>query len=383
MAAKVKAAIVEEIKKSKYYAVSIDSTPDISHVDQLTVIIRYVNIDGIPIERFVGFVPIKRHDGEYLFDVLSHFLSENGINIMDCRGQSYDNASNMSGIYSGVQARFCEVNRLAEWIPCAAHSLNLVGVTAAECCLEAVNFFGIVQSLYNFLSGSPQRWSKLIDNLPSKVPVLKSLSETRWSARSDATKALTLNYQYTKQALIDITKSDRQLPTAIHDAKSLVKKLEKLNTPLMCVIWNDILENMNRINKALQEPGIEIGSVVSNYETLQKYLTSLREHSKFDNFEEQAKSMVSSNEQSVSGVTDSEEYDTNLPAYSQEKSRVRKRKSFHDERQLRTASTEQDQQIVRTAREQFRIETYLTIVDKLRMEIDKRKKAYSKVDGRF
>ena len=343
MAAKVKAAIVEEIKKSKYYAVSIDSTPDISHVDQLTVIIRYVNIDGIPIERFVGFVPIKRHDGEYLFDVLSHFLSENGINIMDCRGQSYDNASNMSGIYSGVQARFCEVNCLAEWIPCAAHSLNLVGVTAAECCLEAVNFFGIVQSLYNFLSGSPQRWSKLIDNLPNKVPVLKSLSETRWSARSDATKALTLNYQYTKQALIDITKSDRQLPTAIHDAKSLVKKLEKLNTPLMCVIWNDILENMNRINKALQEPGIEIGSVVSNYETLQKYLTSLREHSKFDNFEEQAKSMVSSNEQFVSGVTDSEEYDTNLPAYSQEKSRVRKRKSFHDERQLGTASTEQEQ----------------------------------------
>ena len=31
----------------------------------------------------------------------------------------------------------------------------------------------------------------------------------------------------------------------------------------------------------------------------------------------------------------------------------------------------------------FRIETYLTIIDKLRMEIDKRKKAYSKVDGRF
>ena len=66
-------------------------------------------------------------------------------------------------------------------------------------------------------------------------------------------------------------------------------------------------------------------------------------------YEEKAKS--SSNEQSVSGVTDSEEYDTNLPAYSQEKSRVRKRKSFHDERQLGTASIEQDQQIVRTARE--------------------------------
>lgn len=65
----------------------------------------------------------------------------------------------MSGLYSGVQAHFRKVNKLAEWVPCAAHSLNLVGSVAVECRTEAVKLFSVVQSTYTFLSASLQRWS--------------------------------------------------------------------------------------------------------------------------------------------------------------------------------------------------------------------------------
>ena len=126
-----------------YYGVSIDSTPDVSHTDQLTIIIRYLLSDGTVVERFLQFIPIERYDGKYLFDVLTDFLQQSGIDLSWCRSQSYDNSSNMSGIYSGVQTRFKEINKLAEWVPCAAHSLNLVGSVAVEACTEAVNFFGV------------------------------------------------------------------------------------------------------------------------------------------------------------------------------------------------------------------------------------------------
>ncbi|KAL4143648.1 hypothetical protein QTP88_005959 [Uroleucon formosanum] len=43
------------------------------------------------------------------------------------RGQTYDNAMNMSGQYSGLQARIKEINPLADYILCLAHSLNLIG----------------------------------------------------------------------------------------------------------------------------------------------------------------------------------------------------------------------------------------------------------------
>ena len=69
--------IIEEIKDSKYYRVSIDSTPDVGHIDQLTIIIQYVLSDGIVVVRFIEFIPIERHDVKYLFDVLTKFLQQN------------------------------------------------------------------------------------------------------------------------------------------------------------------------------------------------------------------------------------------------------------------------------------------------------------------
>ena len=69
---------------------------------------------------------------------------------MDCRGQSYDNASNMSGRYGGMQARMKAINPLAVYIPCMAHSVNLVGVNSVDCCVHAVSFLtssGVIQLL--------------------------------------------------------------------------------------------------------------------------------------------------------------------------------------------------------------------------------------------
>ena len=80
----------------------------------------------------------------------SHILFRKSINFNDCRGQSYDNASNMSGKYGGMQALLRRENPLAFYIPCTAHSLNLVGVSAVDCCVDAVSFFGFVQALYTF-----------------------------------------------------------------------------------------------------------------------------------------------------------------------------------------------------------------------------------------
>lgn len=54
IAKKTRLVIVNEIKKAGYYSISIDSTPGISHIDQLTIIIRYVTCNG-PVERFFNF----------------------------------------------------------------------------------------------------------------------------------------------------------------------------------------------------------------------------------------------------------------------------------------------------------------------------------------
>jgi len=39
----------------------VDSTPNITHIDQLAIVLRYVNCDGQPIERFLKFQDIYGH----------------------------------------------------------------------------------------------------------------------------------------------------------------------------------------------------------------------------------------------------------------------------------------------------------------------------------
>ena len=56
-----------------------------------------------------------------------------------------------------LQARIKEINIYAEYIPCFAHSLNLVGKCAVESCTVAVLFFEFVNGLYTFYSASTGR----------------------------------------------------------------------------------------------------------------------------------------------------------------------------------------------------------------------------------
>ena len=162
MAVKVRKVIIDEVKKAKYYSISVDSTPDCAHIDQLSIILRYVSpTDYLPVERFIGFLTPTSHKGEDLANLTVNFLENQcKLDIKNCRGQSYDNAANMSGKYNGMQQRIQQISLYAIYIPCAAHSLNLVGRSAVDFCLIAVSFFATVQQIYKFLLLQPKKVSE-------------------------------------------------------------------------------------------------------------------------------------------------------------------------------------------------------------------------------
>ena len=75
----------------------------------------------------------------------------------------------MSGKYNGMQAIIRQHCELAEYVPCAAHSLNLVGQSAAGRCQLDVGFFDFLQRLYSFFAASMYRWKVLNHKLSSKT----------------------------------------------------------------------------------------------------------------------------------------------------------------------------------------------------------------------
>jgi hypothetical protein len=97
----VRQKIVDDIREAKYYAMLFDSTPDLSHTDQMTQIIRYVRIkEGIVevMESFIDFIPCDKKTAADITSVILQKLKDDGIPIEDCRGLGYDNAATMAGV---------------------------------------------------------------------------------------------------------------------------------------------------------------------------------------------------------------------------------------------------------------------------------------------
>ncbi|XP_055903949.1 uncharacterized protein LOC129939810 [Eupeodes corollae] len=216
---------------------------------------------------------------------------------MNCRGQSYDNASNMSGIYLGLQTRIKTINPSADYVHCAAHSLNLVGSCAVESETEAVDFFSTLQELYNLFTMSTHRWEILVQRTNLRV---KSVSQTRWSARHDAFYALEKEWSAIIDALEFIAESRDEKPTTRVGATEFQRKLQNLETAILVIVWNVILERFNAARKKLQESQADLSSV-QIYNSLALFLQGMR-HRQFSDYEEKAKTL--------SGVHDYYRYDT-------------------------------------------------------------------------
>ena len=92
-------------------------------------------------------------------------------------GQGYDNGANMKRKHSALQARILQINPRAFFVPCAAHTLNLVVNDSCKVSFETFDFFSTIQELYKFLSSNTKLWSILKENI--KHFTVKSLSDTR------------------------------------------------------------------------------------------------------------------------------------------------------------------------------------------------------------
>ena len=245
--------IANEVKKDKYYSLTVDSTPDETHVDQLTFIIRYVQDDGTIAERFLIFIDYNgQYDAESITNHILRTLTEYEINLDNCRSQSYDNASNLSEKYTGVQARPKALNPLIHYIPCSAHSLNLIESCAVESCINAVSFLGFLQNFYKFFSASTKRWAKMKSAIKRKT--VKSLSNTRWSARLDDTKALKENLVELRQLLQDFRLDVNQTNAIKSDSSHLKKSMDVLETAILCVLRHKTLRRFHSTCKNLQRP---------------------------------------------------------------------------------------------------------------------------------
>ena len=304
------------------------------------------------------FIPIISLRAKALTDTVGDFLNDNKIPLSNCRGQSYDNASNMFGRYTGLQARIHQIDEFTIFLPCAGHSLDLVGVKAAGCCQQTVKFFDFVQRLYSFFAASTHRWNVLTSTL-GKGFVVKRLSDTRWSAHFDGVRALYGGFEKIKHALDSASAANEQEVVTMREAEGLWKEIENLETIFLIILWNDKVERMNITSKILQSKDVNILVATNLLESMKTYLPETRD--KFSEYEFKARSMCP---------------DTH---YSDEKKREWKRSVCLTRYDISSSADK----VLLSKSEKFKVETFLPILDTLIFELTKRAEAYSQIGNLF
>jgi hypothetical protein len=89
MSQKIKSEIINMLNEAKYFSLILDCTPDIGHIEQMSIIVRFVRKHSEEVrEHFLGFIEIDDKTGAGLAKRIVEELENLNINIHNMRGQS-------------------------------------------------------------------------------------------------------------------------------------------------------------------------------------------------------------------------------------------------------------------------------------------------------
>ncbi|XP_066963405.1 zinc finger MYM-type protein 1-like [Macrobrachium rosenbergii] len=189
------------------------------------------------------------------------------IDAKNCVGQTYDGASVMSGTNSGVQRLFREEAGLeATYIHCYNHRLNLVIVDVVKSVKIVDQFFGLLESIYVFISSAVlhelflQKQNKLFpDKQPQK---LKKFSDTRWACQYAACKVMLPKLPAIFQTLEEVANGKRAT-----DAAGLLNAVN-FSFIISLVVFENLLHRTKLLSDMLQSPTLDLAAAADMVETL-------------------------------------------------------------------------------------------------------------------
>lgn len=97
--------IISDVISAPFFSLILDSTQDVSKVDQVSIIYRFMHVEkdefGIPVsieikEDFFGFIEAEGSTGEGMEEQTSKTFEENGLDIVKLRGIGLYDAASMS-----------------------------------------------------------------------------------------------------------------------------------------------------------------------------------------------------------------------------------------------------------------------------------------------
>ncbi|XP_022849847.1 zinc finger MYM-type protein 1-like [Olea europaea var. sylvestris] len=185
----------------------------------MTIILRFVNSNGILTERFFAIKSVSDTTSLNLKNQISDVLVRFNLQVQNMRGQGYDGANNMHGSWNGLQTLFLKDCPYAYYVRCFAHRLQLTLVSAAKDVSDINSFFSHLDNVINMITSSPKCINELksaqrkeIEHLleigeresesgANQIGNLQRAGSTRWSSHYNSVKSLIDMYAATCKVL--------------------------------------------------------------------------------------------------------------------------------------------------------------------------------------
>ena len=305
-AEKVKTSIKEELGNSKF-SILVDECRDESKKEQMAVVLRFANIEGVIREHFLDLVHVRDTSALTLKNTIIAVLVDNGLNVQDIRGQGYDGASNMRGEWNGLKALILKECPYAYYIHCLAHQLQLALVAASREVHEVHNFFQHANFIVNTISASPKRNDELLENQAAEIAreielgeldtgrganqigSLQRAGDTRWSSHYKSIKSLLKMFAATVTVLRSVAADRSATRNSRGDAGGSLKILLTFDFVFILHLMERIMKITDVLCLKLQHKSLDIANALDCVSNTKVLLGELREDG-WDNLFEDVKS---------------------------------------------------------------------------------------------
>ena len=158
---------------------------------QLVICLRWVDELLEVHEEFVGLYEIPNIKADTIFGVIMDTLTRLNLALVQCRGQCYDGASNMSGCKSGIAASISALESKALFTHCYGHSLACSWRHSIKMLEDVLDIEFEISGLIKFSPKCNAQFDSLKKDIAPGSPVLRP---TRLTVRSLSLKSVIDNY---------------------------------------------------------------------------------------------------------------------------------------------------------------------------------------------
>ncbi|XP_070044831.1 uncharacterized protein [Nicotiana tomentosiformis] len=228
--------IIEDLD-GDYFAILVDKSKDVSHGEQMALILQYVNKSGMVIERFLGIVHVSDTSSSSLQKAIYSLLLDHSLSKSKIRGQGYDGA-NMQGKINGLKSLILQNTPSAYCIHRFAHQLQLALVALSKKHLDVDNFFYVVTNVLNTIGSSFKCMESLQQHQADKLEELLKFGEVFTGQDQDIVNAM---------GMFDLAKKKLQMMRETDGTLFIDLEFQELNDRFD-VVTTDLLLGMANLS---------------------------------------------------------------------------------------------------------------------------------------